>query len=263
MQVQGRNVAVTGGASGIGAALVRRMAAAGARTVAVVDVDGDGARAVADEVDGCAVVADLSSGDGVAAAVTAAETEMGPIDVWCSNAGVGLGGDLTADDEVWDTSWRVNVMAGVRAARLLVPGWVERGGGAFVTTVSAAGLLNHVLAAPYAATKAAALSFAENLAMTHGDLGVEVVAVCPQGVRTPMLERDPSGFLLQEAITPEEVADATVEGLEHGSFLVLPHPQVQDYALARAGDHDRWLAGMRRFRGKVVAHMDGDPADWG
>lgn len=263
MELAGRTVVVTGGASGIGAAMVRRFAEEGPAGIVVVDRAADGARAVADEVGGHAVVADLSTVEGVEGAVAGAQEAVGDVDVWCSNAGVGLGGDVHAPEDVWDLSWNVNVLAGVRAARLLVDGWVERGGGAFVSTVSAAGLLNHLLAAPYGATKAAALSFAENLAMSHGDHGVEVVAVCPQGVRTPMLEGDPSGFLDADAITPEEVAQAALAGLRERRFLVLPHPEVAEYARLRADDHDRWVAGMRSLRRRVVADMGGEPGDWG
>jgi NAD(P)-dependent dehydrogenase (short-subunit alcohol dehydrogenase family) len=263
MELSGRTVVVTGGASGIGAALAARAVAEGAAAVAIVDVREDAVTATAQRLGVAPVVADLASAQGVRAAVEAAESAVGHIDVWCSNAGVAVGGDLMVDDEGWQLSWDVNVMAGVRAARLLVPGWVERGEGVFISTVSASGLLNHILAAAYGVTKAAALSFAENLAMTHGLQGVRVLAVCPQGVRTPMLDTDPSGFLDHGAIQPEDVAEAVVRGLaDDRRFLVLPHPEVAEMAGQRAENHDRWVAGMRRFRERVVSAFDGDPTDW-
>jgi NAD(P)-dependent dehydrogenase (short-subunit alcohol dehydrogenase family) len=264
--VAGQVVVVTGGASGIGAALVRRFAFEGAAGVVVVDRDAAGAEAVAAEVaatqtPATAVAADLSTAAGVAEAVADARAAHGRIDVWCSNAGVAVGGSAAeADDDGWQRSWDVNVMAGVRAARELVPEWLERGGGTFVSTVSAAGLLNHVFAAPYGATKAAALSFAEHLAMTHGDDGIRVLAVCPQGVRTPMLAEDTSGFLDAGAIEPEDVAAAVVDALRaERQFLVLPHREVADYAALRGADHDRWLGGMRKLRRTLVARLGADP----
>ncbi|MFP5307997.1 MAG: SDR family NAD(P)-dependent oxidoreductase [Actinomycetes bacterium] len=257
-------VVVTGGASGIGAALVRRFAAEGAAAVVVVDRDAAGAAGVADEVAATgvaatAVVADLATAEGVAAAVADARAAHGRVDVWCSNAGIAVGGSAAeADDDGWQRSWDVNVMAGVRAARELVPEWLERGGGTFVSTVSASGLLNHLFAAPYGATKAAALSFAEHLAMTHGDDGVRVLAVCPQGVRTPMLEQDTTGFLDAGAIEPEDVAAAVVDALRsERQFLVLPHREVADHASLRGQDHDRWIGGMRKLRRGLLAHLAG------
>lgn len=263
MQLTGRTVAITGAGSGIGAALARRVAREDPAGMALVDVDADAVMAVAEEVGGHSVVADLAGAEGVDAAVRGARQGVGHVEAWFSNAGVGLGGDLHADDGTWQLSWDVNVMAGVRAARHLVPAWVERGEGLFVSTVSASGLLNHILAAPYGATKAAALSFAENLAMSHGNDGVRVLAVCPQGVRTPMLASDPSHFLDADALTPEQVADVVVEAVaDDRRFLVLPHPEVAEMAQQRAANHDRWVAGMRKFRARVLDESGADPADW-
>lgn len=253
MELAGKVVVVTGGASGIGAAMCRRFAAEQPAGIVVADLQEDKAQVVADEVGGIAVGADLGTAEGVAGVVEAARTEHGRIDLYCSNAGVAFGGSAEASDADWNASWEVNVLAGVRAARLLVPEWQERGEGYFFTTVSAAGLLNHVFAAPYAATKAAALSFAEHLAIAYGDDGIRVSALCPQGVRTPMLETDRSGFLDPNAIEPEEVAEVAVEAIRDERFLVLPHPEVAEYSARRGQDHDRWIGGMRRLRGKIAA----------
>lgn len=252
MELADRIVVVTGGASGIGAAMCRRFAAERPAGIVVADLQEERAGVVADEVGGLAVGVDLGTADGVEQVVRAAREEYGRIDVYCSNAGVALGGSAEATDPDWNASWEVNVLAGVRAARLLVPEWRERGEGYFFTTVSAAGLLNHVLAAPYAATKAAALSFAEHLAIAYGDDGIRVSALCPQGVRTPMLGDDRSGFLDPDAIEPEQVADVVVEAIRDERFLVLPHPEVAEYSARRGQDHDRWVAGMRRLRGRIL-----------
>ncbi len=176
------------------------------------------------------------------------------IDLYVANAGVGVGGGPDAPEADWDLAWQVNVMAHVRAARELVPGWLERGRGRFLTTVSAAGLLTMLGSAPYSVTKHAALAFGEWMSATYGDRGITVQCVCPLGVRTNLLESSGDtgkAILAPEAITPEEVADAVMVGLADGRFLILPHPQVADYYAARADDTDRWLAGMRRLQAKV------------
>lgn len=256
MELRGKVVVVTGGASGIGAALCRRFATEEPAGIVVADLQEAKAQVVADEVGGTALGADLGTVEGVARVVEAARGEHGRIDLYCSNAGVAFGGSAEASDADWNASWEVNVLAGVRAARLLVPEWLERGEGYFLTTASAAGLLNHVFAAPYAATKAAALSFAEHLAIAYGDQGVRVSALCPQGVRTPMLESDRSGFLDPDAIEPEQVAEAVVDALREERFLVLPHPEVAGYSARRGQDHDRWIGGMRRLRRDLVALLE-------
>jgi NAD(P)-dependent dehydrogenase (short-subunit alcohol dehydrogenase family) len=265
VELTGRHVVVTGAAGGIGAAIARAAAAEGAASVGIVDLDGARAEATAGALDGpdaYAVAADLSTSDGVRGAVEECQARTGGVDVWCSNAGIARGGDLTVTtDADWQASWDVNVMAGVRAARLLVPHWLERGEGAFVSTVSAAGLLNHLFAPSYGATKAAALSFAESLAIAYGDRGLQVRAVCPQGVRTAMLAEDPSGFLDAEALEPDDVARVVVDGLrDERAFLLLPHPEVAEYSANRGRDHDRWVGGMRKLRRQVVAALGRDPS---
>ena len=246
---EGLRVVVTGAASGIGAALARRLAAGGARVV-VNDLDAAGARRVADEIGGAAAPGDAATDEGAAALVRAAREAFGGVDLFCANAGVGAAGGPEAPDHDWELSWQVNVMAHVHAARHVLPEWLERGRGHFVATVSAAGLLTMPGHAPYAVTKHAALAFAEWLAITYGDRGIRVQALCPQGVRTPMLEA--SGevgrrILEPGAIEPDEVAELVVSSLDGGPFLLLPHPEVARYYAGRAADPDVWLAGMRRL----------------
>ncbi|RFU87255.1 SDR family NAD(P)-dependent oxidoreductase [Streptomyces triticagri] len=245
--LQGKGVVVTGAGGGIGAALARRFAAEGARVV-VNDLDGDRAKSVADEIGAVAVPGDASAI--VPAAVAALD---GTVDVYCANAGVASGGTEAAEEEVWETAWDVNVMAHVRAARALLPGWLERGGGRFVSTVSAAGLLTMVGAAPYSVTKHGAYAFAEWLSLTYRHRGLKVHAICPQGVRTDMLTASGTAgelVLAPTAIEPEDVADALFAGIAEDRFLILPHPEVGPYYQARAAEPDRWLGGMNRIQRK-------------
>jgi NAD(P)-dependent dehydrogenase (short-subunit alcohol dehydrogenase family) len=259
--LQDKVIIVTGAGRGIGRALATRAAAEGARVV-VNDLDADNARTVAAEIGGTAAPGDVSSADGVRAVIDSATEALGRIDVFFANAGIdgagkdATGGDsLQTSDEVWDRIMDVNVMAHVRAARELVPRWLEDGrGGRFVVTASAAGLLTMIGSAPYSVTKHAAVGFAEWLSVTYGARGVDVHAICPQGVQTQMLEdAGPLQALLSRdsALPPEAVADAAVTAIAEGRFLVLPHPEVAGYYAARAADTDRWLAGMRRLQQKV------------
>ncbi|MEU3891447.1 SDR family oxidoreductase [Streptomyces sp. NPDC029041] len=245
---QDAGVVVTGGGGGIGAALALRFAAEGARVV-VNDLDGERAERVADQVGGIAV-----PGDASAIVEDARDALGGTVDVYCANAGVAFEGgaaDGPLDEMAWAASWDVNVMAHVRAAHALLPGWLERGSGRFVSTVSAAGLLTMIGAAPYAVTKHGALAFAEWLSLTYRHRGVKVHAICPQGVRTDMLAATGSAgdlVLQPTAIEPETVADALLKGIGEDRFLILPHPEVAAYHQARAGDPDRWLSGMNRIQ---------------
>ena len=250
--VRDKAVVVTGGGRGIGAALARRFAAAGAR-VAVNDLDAAGAEAVAAEIGGVAVPGDASSVVGPARAALG-----GAIDIFCANAGSATEGGPEAPDAAWDASWDLNVMAHVRAARELVPEWLERGSGRFVATVSAAGLLTMVGSAPYSVTKHAALSFAEWLSVTYRHRGIDVHAVCPEGVRTAMLDATGTTgdvVLAPGAIEPEAVADAVLAAVEDGRFLVTPHPGTAGYYATRAADPDRWLTGMNHLQQKVEARL--------
>ena len=248
--VQGAGVVVTGAGGGIGAALARRFAAEGARVV-VNDLDADRARAVADEIGAVAV-----PGDASAVVSDARDALGGSVDIYCANAGVGSGGSEAAGEDVWALAWDVNVMAHVRAAEALIPGWLERGGGRFVSTVSAAGLLTMIGAAPYSVTKHGAYAFAEWLSLTYRHRGIKVHAICPQGVRTDMLAATGSAgdlVLQPTAIEPDAVADALMKGIEEERFLILPHPEVAGYYQARATEPDRWLTTMNHIQQKWEA----------
>ncbi|MET7681811.1 SDR family oxidoreductase [Streptomyces sp. NPDC005423] len=245
--VQDAGVVVTGAGGGIGAALARRFASEGARVV-VNDLDAGRARAVAEEIGGIAVPGDASTIVGAAR-----EALGGTVDVYCANAGLGSGGTEAAGEEVWARAWDVNVMAHVRAAEELIPGWLERGAGRFVSTVSAAGLLTMIGAAPYSVTKHGAYAFAEWLSLTYRHRGIKVHAICPQGVRTDMLAATGSAgdlVLQPTAIEPEAVADALLKGIEEDRFLILPHPEVAGYYQLRASDPDRWLTNMNHLQQK-------------
>ncbi|MFR9673970.1 SDR family oxidoreductase [Streptomyces sp. TR06-5] len=253
---RGLRVVVTGGARGIGAALARRFSAEGAH-VAVNDLDGAAAVELAREIGGEAVPGDASD------AVEPARRALGGIDVFCANAGIAPEGGPDAPDELWDAAWNVNVMTHVRAARQLLPEWLERGSGRFVATVSAAGLLSMVGSAPYSATKHAALAFAEWLSVTYRHRGIAVHALCPEGVRTDMLRgTGPVGdmVLAPTAIEPEDVASALFDALAQDRFLVLPHPRTAEYYAARAAAPDRWLTDMNHLQQKVERAL-ADPPD--
>ena len=253
MDVRGRVVVVTGGGGGIGGALCRRFAVEGARAVVVADVDQASAARVAAEVDGTALVADVTAEKEVRDLVARVLEAQGHIDIYCSNAGIAVGGGPEAPDEAWQHSWQVNTLAHVYAARAVLPSMLARGQGYLVGTISAAGLLNHLTAAPYAVTKAAGLSLFEWLAIAHHEQGIRVSVVCPQGVRTRMLEQEGErSFLAAGAIEPEQVAEAVVQGLHEERFLILPHPEVAEYFGRKASDYDRWLRGMRRLRARAL-----------
>jgi len=251
MDLDGRVVAVTGAAQGIGRALAGAAAARGARGVAL-DRDAAGAAATATALGGEAMALDVTDAGAVADAIAGIEGRLGPIALYCSNAGI-LERDpdpmlaTSADPESWARVFAVNVMGHVHAARALVPLWRGRGGGAFLGTVSAAGLLGQIGSATYGATKHAALAFLDHLAIAHAQEGIRVAALCPQGVDTAML-RDAGVAARAGVLSPEAVAEAAFAGLDAGRFLILPHPEVAEYARRRAVDHDRWLAGMGRLR---------------
>lgn len=250
-------IVVTGAGHGIGRAIATRFARAGARVV-VNDLDAAAAEAVAVEIGGHAVPGDAASEDGVARLVADARAHLGTIDVFCANAGVVTSGEGTEAD--WAKAFSVNVMAHVRAARVLLPAWLARGEGRFIVTASAAGLLTMLGDAPYSVSKHAAVAHAEWLAATYAHRGLKVHCICPQGVRTQLLDDTGTAgevLLRAEAIGPEAVAEALWAAMDAGDFRVLPHPAVHDYAVARASDVDRWLRGMNRLEQRLEAvHAD-------
>lgn len=251
----GKGAVVTGAGHGIGRALATRLAREGARVV-VNDLDAAAAHEVAEQIDGMAVPGDCASSEGVEQLIETATDALGGIEIYMANAGIDRTqpDSLQASDGDWAAMIETNVLAHVRAARMLVPRWLQSGGGRFVVTASAAGLLTMIGAAPYSVTKHAALGFAEWLSVTYGNRGVVVQAICPQGVQTRMLEQaGPLKDLLSrdDALTPEQVADAWVDSLADDRFLVLPHPEVAGYYAARATNTDAWLARMRRLQDKV------------
>jgi NAD(P)-dependent dehydrogenase (short-subunit alcohol dehydrogenase family) len=254
MEIAGKICVVTGAASGIGAALVRRFAAEGAKLVVAADRDGDGAKATAAAAKGVAFTTDVAKEADIAALIEAVERDHGPIDLFVSNAGIGVGGGAEAPNDSWQKIWDINVMAHVWAARHMIPRMVARGGGYLMSTASAAGLLSQIGSAPYAVTKHAAVALAEWLAITHGDDGIKVSVLCPQAVRTAMTAGNPDGVAsIDGMIEPDEVAEAVIKALAAETFLILPHPEVLDYMRRKTADYDRWLGGMRklnrRFKG--------------
>ncbi|MEJ0064614.1 MAG: SDR family NAD(P)-dependent oxidoreductase [Caulobacteraceae bacterium] len=257
MEIKDRIVVVTGAASGIGRALAQRFAKDGAKKVICSDINADGVKAVAAEVGGRAFTTNVAVEDDIRTLIETVEAEEGPIDLFCSNAGIGYGGGAEVSNERWQRIWDINVMAHVWAARYLVPLMTARGGGYLLNTASAAGLLSQVGSAPYAVTKHAAVALAEWLSITHGDDGIKVSVLCPQAVRTAMTAGNPDGVASVDGmLEPEDAAEACVRAIEAETFLVLPHPQVLDYMRRKTDNYDRWIGGMRklnrRFSGRAL-----------
>ena len=260
MELKGKVAVVTGGANGIGRALCRKFAAAGASGVAVADLDADGAGRVAAEIGGLAVPTDVSVEADIFNLVEKASSAFGRIDLFCSNAGIVVDGGEEVSDSGWQRIMAINLMAHVYAARAVLPAMLARGEGYLLQTVSAAGLLTSIGSAPYAVTKHAALAFAEWLSITYGDAGIKVSALCPQGVRTNLLPRfleSDGEFLRESALEPEQVAEVVLAGLAKEQFLILPHPQVVEFFQRKANEYDRWIRGMRRLREKGGPRMPG------
>ncbi len=253
MHPKDKNIIVTGGAHGIGKGLCRRFAAEGASQLAVIDVDKAAAEAVAVETGAKSYAVDISDPAAFAQTLEEIRDDMGHVDLFCSNAGVGYpDGEhvASASDELWEKTWRINVHAHVVATRVLLPHMLERKNGHFLITASAAGLLSQIGSASYSVTKHAAVGYAESLAIMHGDKGVGVSVLCPQGVDTRMMAAvaggGPQGA--DGVISIETLCDSVMSGLESGEFLILPHPQVADYMQYKAANYDKWLAGMRKLR---------------
>ncbi len=255
MNLKDKVIVVTGGATGIGRSLCERFATESPKAIIVADIDFAGAEAVAAKINGTAIKCDVAIETDITALLKATNEKFGVIDLFCSNAGIISMGGAEAPDEDWERIWDINVMAHIYAARAVLPQMLERGEGYLLQTASAAGLLSQIGSAPYAVTKHAAVAFAEYLSITHGDQGIKVSCLCPQGVRTKMLlgdDGDKDSFLLAGSVSPEEVAEAVVAGIASEQFLILPHPEVAEFFLRKATDYDRWIRGMRRLNAKVV-----------
>jgi NAD(P)-dependent dehydrogenase (short-subunit alcohol dehydrogenase family) len=254
VELRGRHIVITGAAGGIGRALARRFAEEQPSALTLADRDLEGAEAIAEQTGGLAVELDAGSEQSVRSLIETAQAKSGPIDIFISNAGVpGALGGPEADDAAWDEAWRVNVMAHVWAARELLPGMIERGEGYLINTASAAGLLTQVSSLVYSVTKHAAVALAEWLSIEYAEQGVRISCICPQGVRTPMLElamEDAAGAAALTAgglIEPEDVADTVVAGIEEERMLILPHDNVAGFMALKGANPERWLKGMRRI----------------
>jgi NAD(P)-dependent dehydrogenase (short-subunit alcohol dehydrogenase family) len=263
MRLDGKVAVITGAAGGIGSALARRFAAEGATGVVLSDVDHEAAQRIAQDIvasggHATAIAADVADEAAVAELVAASERAFGPIDLFCSNAGIATGVGLDAKPEDWARSWSINVVAHAHAAKAVLPSMLARGAGYLLQTVSAAGLLSCAGDAPYTATKHAALGLAEWLSMTYGNLGIKVSALCPMGVRTNMLmpgveAGNPSALAVANSapiLEPDQVAEEVIKGIDEERFLILPHPEAGTMYAHKAADPDRWLAGMQRAFGE-------------
>jgi NAD(P)-dependent dehydrogenase (short-subunit alcohol dehydrogenase family) len=241
-------IVITGAASGIGRAMAHRFAAERPKLIVCADRDGAGAAATAAAVGGVAYTVDVSKEADIKQLIETVEADHGPIDLFASNAGIGVGGGMETPNDDWQRIWDINVMAHVWAARHLVPLMTARGGGYLLNTASAAGLLSQIGSAPYAVTKHAAVGLAEWLAITHGDAGIKVSVLCPQAVRTAMTASNPDGVASVDGMMePEELAEVVVKSLAAEEFLILPHPQVLDYMRKKTDNYDRWIGGMRKL----------------
>jgi len=258
MQVKDKVVVVTGGANGIGEAMCRRFTAEKARAVVVTDIDAERVQIVANELGAFGLRADVTVESDLVDVVEQTENRFGPIDLFCSNAGI-ISTDepdwlaTSCPNALWQKSWEVHVMAHVYAARAVLPGMIARGSGYLLNTASAAGLLNQVGSAAYSVTKHAAVGFSEALAITHSHQGIRVSVLCPQAVRTRMVAGHEEGSASVDGmLEPEQVAACVIQGLAEEKFLIMPHPEVQTYYQRKASDYDRWLSGMNRLRQKLV-----------
>jgi NAD(P)-dependent dehydrogenase (short-subunit alcohol dehydrogenase family) len=252
MEVRGKVVIVTGGALGIGRALCQRFAREGAQAIVVADVNEAAAKAVAEEVKGRAMVCDVSKEDDIIRLVRFAEETFGRVDLFCSNAGIIVIGGVEASNNDWQKIWEINVLAHVYAARAVFPGMIKRGGGFFMITASAAGLLSQIGSTAYSVTKHAAVGLAENLDITYGEQGIKIFALCPQAVATEMTKQGGGVAAVDGMMTAEQLADAVIEGFQKESFLILPHPEVITYMQRKTADYDRWLQGMRRLQARFI-----------
>lgn len=255
MELKDKIIVVTGAASGIGRAMAIRFKAEGAKQVVAVDINIDGAEATAELIGGVAMSADVSKEEDIQRVIEATEETIGPIDLFCSNAGVGMAESINSANKEWQMSWDINVMSHVYASRHLLPRMISRGGGYFLNTSSAAGLLNQIGGAAYGVTKHAAVGFGEWLAIHHQHQGIKVSMLCPQAVRTPMTDNDNDATAAAASngmIEPEELCDTVVEGLRSETFMILPHPVVLDYMRNKTNNYDRWIGGMNKLMKKIA-----------
>ncbi|MEN9316147.1 MAG: hypothetical protein RIS35_2540 [Pseudomonadota bacterium] len=253
MELKDKVVVITGGSGGIGRAMAKAFLAEGAKAVMLADLNEDAVMAAAKEIGCDGMACDVTQESQVQELVRRTVERYGPIDLFCSNAGAGGKGVLTdAANEVWQKQWELHVMSHLYAARAVLPSMIERGSGYLLNTASAAGLLAALGTGPYTVTKAAAVKFAEFLSITHGDDGIKVSVLCPQGVNTAMAPRSLGDGQTDGIIEPEQLAQTVVETLREERFYVLPHPEVRDYVRRKGEDIDRWLGGMRRLRRKSL-----------
>lgn len=253
MEVTGKVIVVTGAASGIGRGLCLRFFREGAKAIVAADVNEAGAKAVTDEIKGEAVLCDVSREEDIIRLVKFVQDRHGRIDIFCSNAGILALGGYEVDNKTWQRIWEINVLSHVFAARAVLPGMIRQGGGAFVVTASAAGLLSQIGSLPYSVTKHAAVGLAENLAITYGDQGISVFALCPQAVDTEMTRQGGGVAAVDGMMKPEQLADAVIEAFRADEFLILPHPEVKTYMQRKTSDYTRWLKGMRKLQERFVA----------
>jgi len=258
VELKDKIIVITGSASGIGRALAIRFKAEGAKQIVAVDINIAGAQETAEMIGGVAMNADVSKEEDILRVIEETEAQVGPIDLFCSNAGVGMAESLDSSNREWQMSWDINVMSHLYAARHLVPRMVARGGGYFLNTSSAAGLLNQIGGAAYGVTKHAAVGFGEWLAIHHQHEGIKVSMLCPQAVRTPMTDSDNDAIAAAASngmIEPEELAESVVEGLREESFVILPHPIVLDFMRNKTANYDRWIGGMNKLMRKITGRF--------
>jgi NAD(P)-dependent dehydrogenase (short-subunit alcohol dehydrogenase family) len=257
MKIKNKIILVTGGANGIGKGLCERFYAEGAEKIIVTDIDDANAKLTAKEVNGVAYKLNVANESEVKTIVGDVLEKFGRIDLVVSNAGIGGDeGCLEVSNESWQNIWEINVLSHLYLSRAVFHSMLERGEGHFLITASAAGLLTYPTAAPYSVTKHAAVAFAEYLAYSYMDKGIKVSCLCPQGVKTNLIatpEGEPESFLMAEAITVEDCAEAVVKALEAETFLILPHKEVAEYIVSKVSNYDKWLGWMSGLRRKILA----------